>query len=64
MWRLMLLLIVGETDPVRTVVSEHPTRQACVVAAHNHRVQAIKTDEANTMRVYWCAKPEEPKGRK
>lgn len=61
MWRLMLLLVIGEAEPVRTVISEHPTRQACAVAAHNHRAAAVKQDADNTMRVYWCAKPEAKK---
>ena len=59
MWRLMLLLVIGEADPARTVISEHPTRHACAMAAHNHRMQAIKADTPNTMRVYWCAPPPE-----
>ena len=64
MWRLMLLLVVGEDDPVRTVISEHVTRQACAVAAHNHRAKAIKADTANTMRVYWCAGPPEENAKR
>jgi len=61
MWRLMLLLLIGEGEPSRTVISEHATRALCAAAAHNHRTQALKTDQATTMRVYWCAKPEADK---
>ncbi len=55
MWQLMLLLVIGEAEPLRTVVSGgHPTRQACAIAAHNHRAKAVKADVPNTIRVYWC----------
>jgi hypothetical protein len=59
MWQLMLLLVIGEAVQDRRIVSEHATRQACAVAAHNHRAQAIKTDGSNTIRVYWCVNGKE-----
>lgn len=58
MWRLMLVLVVGDGEPAKSVIAEFPTRQLCAVAAHNHRAQAIKGDVPGTIRAYWCAPPE------
>jgi hypothetical protein len=58
MWLLMLLLVVGEGEPARSVISEHPTRGLCALAAHTHRVKVVRADPANTIRVYRCVQEE------
>ena len=49
---LLLLLVLADGDPKTKELSQHETRTACALAAHNERSKPWP--EKATVRVLWC----------